>query len=160
MKFPCVATAATFALTVSGCYTAPGLQDQEKQALYSMFGGSYEPRSPEVDLAIRGDAEALHKLFSKSLDPTLDGEHLETHIYNVTRTLFELGDNRFANALSKESQKTRDKVLSQLQYVFVQRHLLYPATQSLSSRPSRNSTVNLTNRSSQPLAGILPRFSL
>jgi hypothetical protein len=114
-----------------------------------MFGGSYQPRSPEADLAARGDAEALHKLFSKSLDPTLDGEYLETHIYNLARTLFDLGDHRFANALRKEPQETRDKVLAQLQYVFVQRNLSYPQTQSLSSHPSRNSTVE-SNQTLQP----------
>jgi hypothetical protein len=114
-----------------------------------MFGGSYEPRSPGVDLAIRGDAEALHRLFSKSLDPPLDGEYLETHIYNLARTLFELGDHRFASALSKEPQRTRDKVVSQLQYVFVQRHLAYPETQSLSSHSLRNSTVE-SNQTLQP----------
>jgi len=151
VKFPGLATGATLALTLTGCYTAPGLHQPEKQALYSMFGGSYEPRSPEADRAARGDAGALHRLFSKSLDPTLDGEYLETHIYNLARVLFELGDHRFAGALSKESQQTRDKVLGQLQYVFVQRHLSYPETQSLSSHSPRNSTVE-SNQSFEPTA--------
>jgi hypothetical protein len=64
-----------------GCQAAmPGLQPAEKRALHAMFGGSWEPDDPDVDLAIAGDIAALHRVLSRSTDPKLDGENLEATV--------------------------------------------------------------------------------
>jgi hypothetical protein len=108
-----------------------------------MFGGSDEPTpldsTSTLGGASRGDAAALHQLFAKSLDPRLDGEYAETHSYDLDRVLFELGDARFAAALRLEPQRTRDKVLWDMQAMaqglFQAPTLRYPQTESLCSRP-------------------------
>jgi hypothetical protein len=106
-----------------------------------MFGNSREPVPLDPasigGRASQGDTGALHQLFTKSLDPTLDGEYAETHTHDLARVLFELGDHKFAAALRREPQRTRDAVLFFLTYVFLSRRLSYPETESLSSDPAR-----------------------
>ena len=126
------------ALIIIGCQAAsPGLQPAEKRALYAMFGGTWEPEDADVDSAIRGDTAALHRVFSRSTNPRLDGENLEAQCYHLSRTLFSPGDHRFAEGLRKESQPIQDRVLALLRDTFrqLQFRVSYPETESLSSHP-------------------------
>src|SRR2546430_15366134 len=99
-----------FCFSVCACATHTQLRPAERSALQAMFGGSNEPTlldpTSTLGRACRGDAAALHQLFAKSLDPTLDGEYAETHSYDLDRALFELGDSSFAAAPEQEPQLT------------------------------------------------------
>jgi hypothetical protein len=126
---------------LSSCSTGSHLRPAERKVLQGGFGDSREPLpldpASTLGRACKGDSDALHQLFVKSLDPTLDGEYAETHTHTMTRVLFELGDHRFASALRAEPQRTRDAVLQFLSSVFAYYHLSYPNTESLSSDPER-----------------------
>jgi hypothetical protein len=120
---------------LSGCQTSsqPKLQPAEKRALEAMFGGLSQPPDRDVDLAIAGDGAALHRVLSRSLDPQLDGEALETQCYHLIRTLFSLGDHRFAAGLRQESAAVRDRVVLLIHDSFRQLEFRpsYPETESL-----------------------------
>jgi len=158
-------TILALGLCVSSCSTGSHLRPAERQVLQGAFGDSREPvpldRASTLGRACRGDSDALHQLFVKSLDPTLDGEYAETHTHYLTRVLFELGDHRFATALRAEPQGTRDAVLQFLSPVFAYYHLSYPDTESLSSDPVRlrsglpvEPPKGLTKRCRQAMPGV------
>jgi hypothetical protein len=141
MRHQLLLAAMTLAFGVASCSSASHLQPAERRVLQSMFGNPREPVPLDgaslVGRASRGEPQALHELFTKSVVPTLDGEYAETHTYDLARTLFELGDHRFAAALRSEPQHTRDRVLEFLSPLLLYHHLSCPQTESLSSVPDR-----------------------
>ena len=137
----CVSTMVLF----PGCQTdtRPKLQPSEKRALEAMFGGSWQPRDRDVDLAIAGDGAALHRVLSRSVDPHLDGEALEAQCYHLVRTLFSLGDHRFAEGLRRESPVVRDRVVLLIRDSFRQLEFRpsYPETESVAPTIPRFGTT-------------------
>lgn len=147
-------TSLRFALTLCfvsavalfpGCQTGthPKLQPAEERALEAMFGGSWQPRDRDVDLAIAGDGAALHRVLSHSLDPHLDGEALEAQCYHLVRTLFSLGDHRFAEGLRQESPAIRERVVVLIRDSFRQLQFRpsYPETESVAPKIPRFRTT-------------------
>ena len=128
-----------------GCQTGtrPKLQPAEQRALEAMFGGSWQPPDRDVDLAIAGDGAALHRVLSRSVDPHLDGEALEAQCYHLVRTLFSLGDHRFAEGLRRESQVVRDRVVLLIRDSFRQLEFRpsYPETESVAPKIPRFGTT-------------------
>lgn len=64
--------------------------------------------------ANRGDAKALHTLFR--LTREADGAAAEVHCTVLHLVLKNLGDSRFAGALSHEPRDLRDRVLEAIEY--------------------------------------------
>ncbi len=128
-----------------GCRTSshPKLQPAEQRALQAMFGGSWQPRDQDVDLAIAGDGAALHRVLSRSADSHLDGEALEEQCYHLIRTLFSLGDHRFAEGLRRESPAVRERVVLLIRDSFRQLQFRpsYPETESVAPKIPRFGTT-------------------
>jgi hypothetical protein len=136
----CVSAVALLPACQTGAH--PKLQAAEEGALQAMFGGSWLPRDRDVDLAIAGDGAALHRVLSRSLDPHLDGEALEAQCYHLVRTLFSLGDHRFAEGLRQESPAVRERVVLLIHDSFRQLQFRpsYPETESIAPKVPRFGT--------------------
>jgi hypothetical protein len=136
----CVSAVALLPACQTGAH--PKLQPAEEGALQAMFGGSWLPRDRDVDLAIAGDGAALHRVLSRSLDPHLDGEALEAQCYHLVRTLFSLGDHRFAEGLRQESPAVRERVVLLIHDSFRQLQFRpsYPETESIAPKVPRFGT--------------------
>lgn len=111
----------------------------ERHALEALLSGSSKPKDPEVNLAITGDKEALHRVLAQSTKLALDEDATEAQCYHLLRLLFSLGDHTFATALQAESAPVRGRVLLLLHDTFRQLefHGSYPETEALEERELR-----------------------
>ncbi|OAI42667.1 hypothetical protein AYO41_00595 [Verrucomicrobia bacterium SCGC AG-212-E04] len=89
-----------------------------------------------VRRARHGDRKALATLFA--LSPRMDGSGADSHASVLRLLLQSLGDRSFSHALSKQSQKHRQRVIHDLDYDF--RHpwrKQFPLTYALGSHDQK-----------------------
>jgi hypothetical protein len=111
--------------TVDTDTAARGISRQEANVLAQYF--SY---SPEYALPFY-TREQLWRRLRKSADPTLDGKYAEAQTSTVAIALASVGDDRFADVLSHESDDVRRAVYREISPLWTDFGLQYPKTEAL-----------------------------
>src|SRR5215471_5361902 len=121
---------AKFVLVVTPCVAlagepthdpaAPGISPDEMQVLISVYYWQRDLQAPKYT------SEQLDRLLHASADPMLDGERAESQASRVAVALASMGDDRFSQALSRQSASVKRAVAREIHYMWTRYHMHYP----------------------------------
>ena len=122
-----IAVVVINAVALVGCAThdaaAPGLSAAEMRVLVSDHYWNRDLPTPTYSAA------QLDALLRASADPTLDGERSEAQTTRLVVALASVGDQKFAEALSRQSKRVKHMVGFFISGFLTRHNLRYPRTQ-------------------------------